>query len=482
MLKGKAKIELFDKDGNRVYVQEKDNIITDAYKNLINPNFVPDFGIGNTYRFNLSTLTPLVDKLFGGIIVFAEQREANVDNFMITKEDFANYVGSAGGTYSGNSIYKGSLNASESGKQSDKEYKLVWDFPSNACNGKISNIGLCPRYLGNSGLIKDENDTATTSLLQNYGDDMKQTVRMYKNSYGIHHFHRQAVKNLGYYVYSKDANTNVYAKLDGKVYTFTEVTKTNKLGLMEAPTTEYASNIFLEESNLYKISAPITVDYSELTTPQIAKYLQYSQGYIYFLTYTNSSGTIVFNVHRINAKTYEKEEELTYTFYIGALSGRGLYSRYINNKIYITSTDKYLYICDLSNSTFKSIEIPYEKSGIYFEPVKFYDTVMLVQRDKHESYTPVYVLDANDNLCFNMLYFDSSNGDYAPFGKINTDDECLSYPLANASSLYYYSSENGLVEYQNQILMPFVCSINNVDTFYKNSSNTMKITYYLKEY
>lgn len=482
MLKGKAKIELFDKDGNRVYVQEKDNIITNAYLNLIKPNFIPDLGIGNTYRFNLSSISPLVDKLFGGIMVFSEQRDANADNFMITKEDYANFVGSAGGAYSGNSIYRGSLNEAESGKQSDKEYKLVWDFPSNACNGKISNIGLCPRYLGNAGLIKDENDTATTSLIQNYGESMKQATKMYKNSYGVHHFHRQKVNNLGYYIYSKDTNTNVYAKLNSKVITFTEVTKTNKMGLMEEFTDAYASSLFLENSNLYNITKTITVDYSELSTVQSPKFLQYYQGYIYFVNYTNTSGDITFNVYRINAETYEKDGEGTYHFFIGDLSGASLYCRYIDDKIYVTSNKNTLYVCDLANSTFKGVDIPYNESGIYFETIKFYDTVMVIQRDKHLNYTPVFVLDSSYRLCSNKLYFESSNSSYSPYGKINTNNECLNYPLGNASSLYYYSSEDGLVEYQNQILMPFVCSINNLDTFYKNNSNTMKVTYYLKEY
>ena len=66
-MKGKAIIQLFDKDGKEVYKQEHDNIITNAYQKLFNPNFPMD--IVGVYNFRLSSLTPMYKKIFGGIII-----------------------------------------------------------------------------------------------------------------------------------------------------------------------------------------------------------------------------------------------------------------------------------------------------------------------------------------------------------------------------------------------------------------------------
>ena len=212
-MKGKAIIQLFDKDGKEVYKQEHDNIITNAYQKLFNPNFPMD--IVGVYNFRLSSLTPMYKKIFGGIMLFSDNIDANADNFMITKKQYYDFVGNAGSAYAGNSIYRGSFNETESTIDTEnKQVIMVWDFPSNAANGKIKCIGLCPRFLGNSGLIKDVNDESYTSLICGYGSDFESPTVEYE--YCTHGFHGQNYSTLGYYLYSKDLNTNVYARVSGK--------------------------------------------------------------------------------------------------------------------------------------------------------------------------------------------------------------------------------------------------------------------------
>ena len=102
-MKGKAIIQLFDKNGKEIYKQEHDNVITNAYQKLFNPNFPMD--ITGYYNFRLTTLTPMYKKIFGGILLFSDNIEANADNFMITKKQYYDFVGNAGSAYAGNSVY-----------------------------------------------------------------------------------------------------------------------------------------------------------------------------------------------------------------------------------------------------------------------------------------------------------------------------------------------------------------------------------------
>lgn len=481
MFKGRAIIEMFDsKTGKKVYEQKHDNIITNGYKNYINPGFVPGIGFTNGYQFNLESITPFVEKMFGGLMMFSESRDANPDNFMITKEDYTNFVGHAGNTYSGISTYRGSYNTNESGKISDTEYKLVFDFPSNAGNGKIKNLSLCPRYLGDAGLIKDPNDTTATNLIVNYGDSFSVGSPIYDNSQGVQYFHRHRNDSYGNYIYSKDSKTNVYCKLDSKKLYFTEITKKDYIGLTEYVNSGYASSVNLEDTNLYKISEPIELDLSTESSVQSPRYFQYYLEHICFVNYKISGENITFKVFYISAKDYTLTESREYTLSITGFNYTKIYPRFIGNKIYFTTTNKILYIYDIKTESFKTIEIPYQ-GNIYFEAVKWYDTVMLTRRDYKATTNHIYILDSKDNLCLNMILLRSGNEDYPIFGKVNTNNETLLYPLATATSLYYHS-QTSLVEYENQIVMPFVCTINNVEEFTKNSSNTLKITYILKEY
>ena len=496
MIKGIATIQLFDaKTGELVYEKEHSNIITNTYKNLLQPNIPLDIGFGNSYKFHLRTLTPLVDKVFGGVLLLAEEKDggASASNILITKRDFANFIGCGGGPGSFNSIYKGNFNEVESGwNEEAKEYKLVWDFPSNAANGKISTICLCPRYLGDNGLKRDPNDTTMTNLVQNYGDTLGSAVEMYQNSYGIHHFHRHKTNEYGYYLYSKNSRTNVYVNNANNKYTFIEITKKNYIGLTEDVVDSYASSITMNQTNLYSYSDTFEVDYSEdgITIPS-ARYLEYYQGYIYFITYTNDSyGKITFKVHKIDATTYSKVDTYECSINIADLGSATLYPRFVNNRIAFTTNrtnfNQYLYVYNLNDLTFKSIEIPLETYGIatstYLNAIKFYDTIAVVPLDKCLNINPIFVLDVNDSPCYNRLYFENSSSSYHCYEKIHTNDSCLNYPLANASNLYYYSSSDGVINYENQIIMPCVSSINVIDPIVKNSSNVLKISYRLKVY
>lgn len=494
MIRGRAVIELYDKDTNElIYTQESSNIITNAYKNLLKTNIPLDIGFSNSYKLQLKTLTPLIDKVFGGVLLFSEQKNEDADNFMLTKNDYIedNFLGNSGGLYSGDSTTRGTLNTGESGwNEERKEYTLTWDWPSHAANGKCQCICLTSRHIGNIGLINK--DTKNTSYLINYGQDLgAENTKMYNNAEGVHHFHSHKVTDsstetgYGYYIYSKNYQTNIYCKKVDNKYQFIEVTKKMTLGLTEDILDTYPSNKRFNDTNLYKYSKIFEVDYTNdgVTLPN-AKYLQYYGGNFYFVTYTMETGTkgsIHFKVYKIDAGSYTKTDVREFDIEVAQLAGHTLYPRYIGEKIYFTALDDYLYILDLFNGTWINSKINKDDTSMKFEAIKFYDTVALIPMNESPINIPIYILNGNNKLVKNNLYWGRDNEDYSCFGKINTDDTCLKYPLANASSLYYSSSTN-LLEYESQIILPFVSSINNVQEFVKNSSNVLKLRYILSEF
>ena len=57
----------------------------------------------------------------------------------------------------------------------------------------------------------------------------------------------------------------------------------------------------------------------------------------------------------------------------------------------------------------------------------------------------------------------------------------LKFYFSDMSKIQPYISDLP-IEYQNQIIMPCLSSINNVNEFIKYNTNTMKITYILEDY
>lgn len=481
MLKGKAIIEMYDKDTNElVYSQESDNIVTDAYKQLIQPNVALDIGFNNENRFNLSSVTPMIDKMFGGVFLMGRQRDPSVYNFMINKYDYNEkvFIGCAGGEYNGESIYRGTINKAESGyNEKTKEYTQVWDFPSNAANGKISSISLVPRYLGNQGLISEEK---TNSLILPYGNDFEGEAINFVED-GVHLFHRAETSNFGYYLYSKDKYTNVYCKLVDKKYIFTEVTKRMTLGLRENFKNYSTSTLMTNTSDLYDYKT-YEVDFtsdSSISSLPAARFMQCSGGLIYFVTHTNTKGNLKFNVYKINAETYERVEGFKeVTMNVEELTGKTIYPKIIFDNITFTSGD-YLYILTL-DGIFKSIKINNTSTSVEeFEVFKFYDTVLVTPyKYIYTGSNTIFILNGEDKLVKNNIDANPGRANCFLFNKINTNDDTLNYPLALVSS----ASDSMDYESLSVVTLPCLMTINNINEFTKNSSNVLKVRYILKEF
>lgn len=170
MLHGHTKIELKNEKTGDIQVVEKDNMITNIFQHQFNP-------ITTLYGSSIvnSEYFPLNNKGMGGIILFQNELDENVDNINIFHDDRNPVIGYASNDVnSGTDTKRGSRNLTESMKL-DNGYKFVWDFTTAQANGQISALGLThvgtgkdlngPQILGSS-----VDDNITSDIVKNIVD------------------------------------------------------------------------------------------------------------------------------------------------------------------------------------------------------------------------------------------------------------------------------------------------------------------------
>lgn len=168
MIKGRAKIQLFDADTGKLTKEViEENLITNAVNNIINP---PDFcktGINTDVTKNLA-FNPLVyvggdptaggvaGTMFSGVLCFRDAipEDPNVILMPWTNKE----VGHAGGTTANEDSGLGTYNATESGViENGNGYRHVWDFATDRANGEIGCICLTTRRGGYAGVNNYDN-------------------------------------------------------------------------------------------------------------------------------------------------------------------------------------------------------------------------------------------------------------------------------------------------------------------------------------
>ena len=156
-IKGKTKIELFDKDGN-VKIQEDNNMVTNAiyqfYKTArtipTNSSDVTD-KLLSTIAVEANGLENFLNKDRVGIMLYHDTIPENPNIFYSSQIPFA----SAGSNYKAMTDWRGNLNTKESGNIKNKKdeiigYKWVWDFGTHQANGQISCLSLTDRNRGDN--------------------------------------------------------------------------------------------------------------------------------------------------------------------------------------------------------------------------------------------------------------------------------------------------------------------------------------------
>lgn len=141
MLKGHATIELTNVHTGKKEVVEHDNLITNVVSDHMN-RFAPLMSV-DTYASNF---TPLYNAAMGGILLFENQLNVDVNNIAFPFDN--GLTGYASNDANNTTDTKrGSRNLTESAKLSNG-YKYVWDFTTSQANGPISALALTSKYGG----------------------------------------------------------------------------------------------------------------------------------------------------------------------------------------------------------------------------------------------------------------------------------------------------------------------------------------------
>lgn len=169
-MKGRVKLELFDKNGKLVDKREDDNMMTTAIQNMYtllaysqstvcnwnnNKFFYSANCTGNStaqksYRgigYDLGLLT----HLFGTLELFDSEQSEDPTDYVHHGESIVG-IGGMHTSYTGTNPYYGNYNTSESGWNDEyNAFTFVYDFPTTQGNGTIASLGLAPyaaKYCG----------------------------------------------------------------------------------------------------------------------------------------------------------------------------------------------------------------------------------------------------------------------------------------------------------------------------------------------
>lgn len=173
-LKGTTKIQLFDAETGELTDEiVKENMVTNAVPNILNPAIQMLLGANpNDYTSVTSNLpgflkrcSPIGRNLFGGVLIFSEGLEEDVNNIIPSPRDRNNILGYAG-QYSGVSgnLMKGSYNQVES-VELDNGFTHVWEFTTEQANGDIACVALTSAMGGDCGWNTPHNSTRKGNFL-----------------------------------------------------------------------------------------------------------------------------------------------------------------------------------------------------------------------------------------------------------------------------------------------------------------------------
>lgn len=148
-LKGKTTIELTDVNTGEVTLVEEENMITNALQYFFNSNPMGAFSYLQTtdsIKYFNKYFIPMCPKLLGGIMLFSETLEEDVENILPNTSVMPMaYAANNANPYE--DTKRGSMNLNES-MPITNGYKFVWDFATSQGNGTIAAVALTSCYGG----------------------------------------------------------------------------------------------------------------------------------------------------------------------------------------------------------------------------------------------------------------------------------------------------------------------------------------------
>ena len=166
-LKGHTTIELTDANTGKKEIHEDDNMFTNALSDILNnPLIYPiDYDIQNGYEYYL-----------GGIELFKDAVDTS-GYYAVGNEQIGYAIK---GEQSTNAV-KGTYNSDESSYDANtKTLKLVYDFATNQCNGRISSVCLTNKGCAKATYGLDNAPDTVTYLSRYNATDLKRYTSVFK--------------------------------------------------------------------------------------------------------------------------------------------------------------------------------------------------------------------------------------------------------------------------------------------------------------
>ena len=476
-MKGKCKIEIFDKNGLLKKKVEKDNIITNALDEIINPPFPNYFECNNSIKIlPHRTYSPIATNLLGGILLFNSHRTEDVTHIM-PDSDFNSYIGSAGSSFTGvTNKVKGSLNVNESGVI-ENGYKYVWDFGTTVPEFTFNSLSLTSTNGGNVGLDFDlDNDTGTKGeIIGKYNQKLDGTsnnpMAIADNS-SFSNLYMSSVSKNGRLVYmSDDFKVAIFGTVANNTYTLTKYNFIDSIRInddFDANSNDISSYPNWEKELIYTITPTSATLNTDLTQ------LFWEDNYIVSVASSWNSTTKILIIHfvKIDVDTMTIVEEKSMQF--NTLTTFGGFNSYIlcDNKLFINdSSNKIVYIINLDTEEIEDTMSYTQRNSSYaLYLVKFTnDLIGLYQGSTSSMY--IYFFDLiNSKMYVNKLSGKStSNWNSHSFRNVKR--------LGNSPIFTSVSSKSDSDAINFNIFECFLASILNVEEIHKGADETLKITY-----
>ena len=492
-LHGSATIELTNADGSKEVIKH-DNMITNAVNDLLKSQR----GELATIMKHMKNGESYAQALFGGILLFGETLDTDANKYFLPTTNIVGYASQD--AYGGLDVARGSFNESEGGLQEDGSYKFVWDFATSQANGKISSIALCPNIMGQIGA----SDSIVNSESKKFEEINGVVAPFNTNGYmlnsngsteGIENYYFFVVAVIGDIAYCIDkANvyydsnySNRYFKSNGnilKLYRFklgaNNISVNNYCGMatyLDAIDVQIPSDFidalsnssgdyplaFWFNSRDKKLIVFPCCKKSDIEVNGTTKYIEIelaNNNTVNTYTFTNNTGGKIMR----GGYNFDSSYEQSYTMFIC--------NDYIVNFSIVGSENK-MYVTKKSDNTIVK-EVKYSDSNgfgfsskktLYFAPVFCRDNILVFSYRYENSKCYYYILDMETGIIKKTNAQSLSNKCMVDIGEDSVFARTYTY--------------------MNYRLMmnPFVLTTkNNLDSpVTKTSSQTMKITYTLKE-
>lgn len=166
-LKGKTTIELTDVNTGEVTTVEEENMVTNALNYFFNSNPMGVFNYltnQNSMKLFNEAFIPICPKILGGIMLFSEKLEEDVDN-IFPQSDLMPMAYAANNANPYEDSKRGSMNLNES-MPITNGYRFVWDFATSQGNGTIAALALTSCYGGEAIYGSMYDDTSVFLLMK----------------------------------------------------------------------------------------------------------------------------------------------------------------------------------------------------------------------------------------------------------------------------------------------------------------------------